>query len=219
MGQQQIDDGPKHGIELLNFMEHAFGIYMGRKVYEVCKNAMKRPMKLLEIFEHAGSVAESEERFLSWEVPITKFPVIQNYTSGKVRKIWVCLGLPIGNKGSTKHYPNELQIMVSFPEEPQFAKGKQSQGASPNIIHSLDAAHLMMTVCKADFPVTTIHDSFGCLAADMPKLFTLLRETFLELYSTDPLKSIFKDISEDLDQVEKGNLDIRSVLDSEYCFS
>ncbi len=99
------------------------------------------------------------------------------------------------------------------------SKGKQSQGASPNAIHSLDAAHLAMTVDRCDFPVTTIHDSFGCLLADMPVLFKTVRETFVELYQADPLSSLMKDLGCNINDVDIGTLDISLVLESEYAFS
>lgn len=75
-----------------------------------------------------------------------------------------------------------------------------------------------MTVYEADFPITTIHDSFGCLLADMPKLFNLIRKTFVRLYKEDPLTTIMKDIGGNLNDVNFGNLDISLILDSEYCF-
>jgi DNA-directed RNA polymerase len=99
------------------------------------------------------------------------------------------------------------------------SKRKQSQGAAPNAIHSLDAAHLMLIVNGADFPVTTVHDSFGCLFADMPELFKLTRKTFVDLYKVNPLYSLMHDIGGDLRNVEMGTLDITLILESEYCFS
>jgi DNA-directed RNA polymerase len=175
-------------------------------------------MQLLEVFENAGKKAEEEGRFLSWTVPITNFPVVQNYTQGVVKKIWVQYGPPQGEKESTGYYRNTLQLAISFVEEVKPSKGKQSQGASPNAIHSLDAAHLAITVARADFPITTVHDSFGSLLADMPTLFRLIRETFIELYAADPLTSIMKDINGNLTNIEFGTLDITQILDSEYCF-
>jgi DNA-directed RNA polymerase len=188
-------------------------------VFEDCKRSLERPMKLLKIFEDAGRKAETEGRFLSWQVPITNFPVIQNYTEGVVKKVWVQYGPPDGPRLKTGYYRNTLQIAISFIEEVIPSKGKQSQGASPNAIHSLDAAHLCLTVYKATFPITTIHDSFGALLADMPKLFTLIRETFVELYKTDPLTSIMKQIGGALEDVPLGTLDIELVKQSEFCFS
>jgi DNA-directed RNA polymerase len=176
-------------------------------------------MQLLSVFESAGKVAEKDGRFLSWNVPVTNFPVVQNYVEGSVKKIWVQYGPPAGLRNSTGYFSNTLQLAVCFMEDTKPSKGKQSQGASPNAIHSLDAAHLALAVTRSDFPVTTIHDSFGCLLGDMAKLFVIIRETFVELYAADPLTSLIADIGGNLDGVELGTLDTSLVLDSEYCFA
>jgi DNA-directed RNA polymerase len=219
LGEQQISDAKKHGIELLLYMEHRWGAYLGRVVFSDCKDSLQKPMQLLHIFEKAGKDAEDRGEFLSWTVPITNFPVVQNYTEGSVKKVWIQYGPPRGQRKSTGFYENTLQISICFPEEPIIAKGKQSQGASPNIIHSLDAAHLMLTVHKCPFVVTTVHDSFGCHFADMPLLYRTIRETFLELYKENPLFSIIDDIQGDINGLELGTLDMNWVLHSEYCFS
>lgn len=218
LGQQQIDDARRHGIELLLSMEHKWGSYLGRLIYNNCRQSLARPMQLLNIFEKAGRNAEEKGRFLSWTVPVTNFPVVQNYTQGKVRKIWVQYGPPTGKRLSTGYFSNTLQLNVCFIEDVEPAKGRQGQGASPNLIHSLDAAHLIMTVCRADFPVTTIHDSYGCLLADMPELYNKVRETFVELYENNPLHGLMDDIEGDVSGVSFGDLNIKDVLNSEYCF-
>ena len=219
LGQQVIDDSKRHGIEQLLYMEHKWGAFLGRETFEDCQQSLQRPMRLLKVFEMAGKKAEQEGRFLSWIVPITNFPVVQNYTQGKVKKIYVQYGPRKGLRNSTGYYPNTLQLSICFLEDMEPSKRKQSQGASPNAIHSLDAAHLTMTVCACDFGVTTVHDSFGCLLADMPILYSTIRKTFVELYKTDPLTSIMKDIDGDMSSIEYGTLNINDILDSEYCFA
>ena len=47
----------------------------------------------------------------------------------------------------------------------------------------------------------------------------IVREQFVELYKTNPLKSLMDDIGGDISEVAIGNLDINLVLDSEYCFA
>jgi DNA-directed RNA polymerase len=218
LGQQQIDDSKKHGIDQLLFMEHKWGAFLGKEVYNDCKISLKRPMQLLSVFEQAGKAAELRGDFLSWTVPVTDFPVVQNYTEGKVKKIYVQYGPPKGDRLSTGYFTNTLQLAICFIEDVYPSKGKQAQGASPNAIHSLDAAHLAITVALADFSVTTIHDSFGCLLADMPELFRIIRETFVQLYASDPLGHIMADIDGDISEVQFGTLDLTLILDSEYCF-
>ena len=218
LGQQVIDDSQKHGIEALYSLEHRWGAYLGRELWNTCKETIPRPMKLLAIFEEAGKKAEKEGRFLSWTVPHTNFPVVQYYVEGKVKKRYVQYG-PKLRESSTGYFENTLQLQICFVEDTQLCKRKQAQGASPNAIHSLDAAHLTLTVNACEFPVTTIHDSFGCHLADMPKLYKTLRETFVLLYEDNPLWKLLEDIDGDATQVEIGSLNIKDVLDSEYCFS
>ena len=218
MGQQIIEDAKKHGIPALLSMEHSWGSFMGRLIYEDCKVSLKRPTQLLSKFEQAGKKAEKEGRFLNWTVPVTNFPVVQHYTEGVIKKIHVQYGPPKGDKLTTGYYENTFYIAISFVEEVKISLRKQSQGAAPNAIHSLDAAHLTMVVNTADFPVTTIHDSFGCLLADMPELYKITRETFVELYKTDPLHKLMSDIGGDLDGIQLGTLNLEDVLESQYCF-
>lgn len=217
--QQVIDDSKKHGIDMLIYSEWKWSAYLGREIYETCKTALQRPMQLLSVFEQAGKKAEARGEFLSWHVPVTNFPVVQNYTEGNVKKIYVQYGPPLGARKNTGYFENTLQLAICFTEDVRPSKGKQAQGASPNAIHSLDAAHLTLTTYRADFPITTIHDSFGCLLGDMPKLYKLIRETFVELYENQPLQKLMEDIDGDLSNVEIGDLDISLILESEYCFS
>jgi len=174
--------------------------------------------RLKKITEAPAELAE-DDMFLSWTVPVTNFPVVQNYVEGAVKKIWVQYGPPKGARSSTGYYDNTYQLAICFIEHPRPSRKKQSQGASPNAIHSLDAAHLTLAVNRANFPITTIHDSFGCLLGNMADLFIIIRESFVELYSTDPLTSLMRDINGDISNVEIGNLDISLILDSEYAFA
>jgi len=219
LGEQQILDAKKHGIDLLLHMEHKWGAWLGRLVFEDCKASLEKPMRLLNIFENAGRNCEKIEEFLSWNVPIVNFPVVQNYTEGKVKKIYVQYGPPVGSRKSTGYYENTFQLAICFIEDVVPSKGKQSQGAAPNVIHSLDAAHLALTTHRCDFTITTIHDSYGCLFADMPNLFRIVRETFVELYKDNPLFPIMDDIDGDLTYLEMGDLDINLILESEYAFA
>lgn len=219
MSKQVQEDARKHGIPLLLSLEATWASYMGRSLYEDCKLSLERPAQLLAKFEEAGKVAESKNTFLHWTLPITYFPVVQHYTEGAVRKIYVQYGPPIGERLNTGYFENTFQLSVCFVEEPVMSKRKQSLGASPNAIHSLDATHLILTVCAAPFDTTTIHDSFGCALADMSDLFVIVREQFIQLYKADPLTKLLGDMQISKDGLEIGALDISKVEQSEYAFA
>lgn len=64
---------------------------------------------------------------------------------------------------------------------------KQVNAIIPNVIHSLDANHLMKVVKKVYFklnkPVITIHDCFGTHPNNMATLIEIVKCEFVELYS------------------------------------
>jgi len=219
LGQQVIDDARKHGIEQLMSMEHGWGAYMGRMIFEDCKESLRRPMQLLDVFRDAGEKAEKRDEFLSWHTPVTNFPVVQHYVEGTVKKTYIQYGPPVGEKLKTGYYENTRQLHICFMEDLQNSPKKQASGASPNAIHSLDAAHLTLCINRCDFPVTTIHDSFGCLLGDMAELYAVVRETFVELYSGPVLENLIAEMGGDMSAVEIGTLDLKLVLDSEYAFA
>lgn len=170
-------------------------------------------MQLLKAFEELGEEAEKAREPLQWIVPITNWPAVQYYTEGKVKKVWVQWGPPEGQRLNTRYFVNTLQLAICFTEDVQLAHGRQRQGAAPNIIHSLDAAHLMLTVDACPFPVTTIHDSYGALLADVPELFVTVREQFVRIHKEIDIEEITGK------EFALGSLDIELVKESEYCFS
>jgi DNA-directed RNA polymerase len=252
LGQQQIDDARKHGVELLAYMENRWGSYMGQMIYSSCRESMLKPMQLLKAFEDAGkkqeqlgiteskalaaklmeenggiadssekaqrAIADAKMKFLAWRLPVTNFLVVQRYTEGTTKKVYVQYGPPKGERATNAHYENTYQLAICFTEIHKASVGKQSLGASPNAIHSLDAAHLVMTVCACPFDVVTIHDSFGASLGDLPALYRIVREQFVELYRHDPLTSIMNDIGGDISHIQMGTLDLNLVLESEFAF-
>ena len=116
------------------------------------------------------------------------------------------------------HGEVKLHLNLESWEEDSLDRDAQRLGASPNIVHSLDAVHMMMTIDSCPFSVFSVHDSFGTTAGHMGELFQRVRETFVELYETDPLLQIMRQLDcEDL-MPPRGNLDLREVLESDYCF-
>jgi DNA-directed RNA polymerase, mitochondrial len=219
MGNQVKEDSKKHGIKLLTHVDTRWASFMGRNIYKACGEYINRPMQLLDHFKLAGAAAEAKGEFLAWEVPVTRFPVVQEYTEGIVKKVYIPYGPKVGEKKSNNHDASVLQLNIAFIEERIPSQGKQAAGAAPNIVHSLDAAHLMLISHRCDFPISTVHDSFGTLPCYMPQLYQIVRETFYELYVTDPLKEIAIQIKMDLSNFDFGTYDISGVLDAEFAFS
>jgi DNA-directed RNA polymerase len=90
---------------------------------------------------------------------------------------------------------------------------------APNLIHSLDASLLHIAFLKFDAPFTVIHDSVLCRATDMGKLNNVVRETYMELFtSSNVLEDFAQAIGAETPPPIIGDLDPSSVLNSTYFF-
>ena len=104
---------------------------------------------------------------------------------------------------------------------------KQVQSIAPNIIHSFDAAHLMLTVedMGANYSYAMVHDSFGTHACDVDALLESTKRTFVQIYEQDWFADLDFDFHAQLGEVteveppERGTFDIQEVLDSDYFFA
>jgi len=122
----------------------------------------------------------------------------------------------------------------SYTEELETLDARRMrQGVAPNLVHSLDAAHLMLTVQAAlaeditSFAV--IHDSFGVHASDTARFSQIIREEFVRMYEDHDVLSEWASgvvpklppaVLEKLPpKPERGTLDIRGVLRNAFFFS
>jgi len=206
MGQQVIDD-TRDISPYLRDKEHLWGALLGSLVYKTCYEELKGPAMLLRLFQTLAERANKKKEHLQWLSPVTNFPVIQAY-----RK-------PTSKRTELKYGDDILKVQLQVWEETTVNESKQKTGAAPNIVHSLDAVHLTMCIHDANYPVTVVHDSFGSHAGNMNKMFYHVRKKFVELYELQPLEFILEQLNS-LDLTpNKGNLDVKSVLRSDFAFA
>lgn len=103
----------------------------------------------------------------------------------------------------------------------EYDKQTAANGISPNFVHSLDSAHLCMTINAFDGRIIPIHDSFATHMSDTDAMHTALRQTFYDMYQADILGLLneFVEIPEDLVQPKRGKLKLESVLTSRFMFT
>jgi DNA-directed RNA polymerase, mitochondrial len=181
----------------------------------------------MAFFQKVAGALAHEGKALRFTNPVG-FPVIQQYTYYDVKKVKLYL------YDRTVDALKRSQVSVRVKESKRVDKKKAKAAVSPNIIHSMDSSHLLLTVLTAkqngvnDFFL--IHDSFATTAADTDIMYQAIRASFVELYSDyclydDLLNQASKQLSyEGLSKLDvtipkKGSLDLSSILDSEYCFS
>lgn len=194
-------------------MQFSWASYFGDLIYFTARGKKDQAAKLpglaqtLTLFEELASKSLKEDKKLSWIVPVTNFPVVQQYQKSKMVRI------KLSYRGEV------VRLHVAIFEEQSINKGKQKTSAAPNIIHSFDAAHLQMTVVSSEFRTATIHDSFGCLPCDMGNLFEGVRESFVDFYQADPLAQLLAQQGASDMMPERGNLDLEDILKSDFAFA
>src|SRR6266704_1645032 len=69
---------------------------------------------------------------------------------------------------------------------------RQVDGIVAHLVHSLDAAHMMLTINRLEAEgvhhFAMVHDSFGVHASDIDVLNRALREEFVRIYSEPVLR-------------------------------
>jgi len=206
MGQQIIDD--TRGLsEYHRDMSMVWGYKLGSLVHDICYEKLPGPAKMLTMFEQLAVQENDKDVPIAYEQIVTGFPFVHSYREPEKKRVKLFYGKEM------------LRINIQIWKEATLKKSKQKTGASPNIVHSLDAVHLTMCVHDADYPVTVVHDSFGCHAGNMNHMFIHVREKFVELYEKDPLNHVMSQMDATHLIPTKGNLDVTEVINSDYAFA
>ncbi|KAK1551567.1 hypothetical protein Q3G72_000525 [Acer saccharum] len=121
-----------------------------------------------------------------------------------------------------------LQILALQRETDKVMAKRQRTAFPPNFVHSLDGSHMMMTAVackKAGLNFAGVHDSYWTHACDVDEMNRILREKFVELYEKPILENLLESFQKSFPNLnfpplpERGDFDLREVLDSPYFFN
>lgn len=137
------------------------------------------------------------------------------------------VGIPVLN-WSEKHTSVQLKIRSMGVSEVllrkrtgNYDKTTAKNGVSPNFVHSLDSAHLCLTINDFHGQIVPIHDSFATHMCDVDAMHYSLRRTFIDMYSTDILGLLdeLNVYTEDKPTKPKfGNLNLHHIEHSRFMF-
>lgn len=187
--------------------------WLGGVVWDSIGEVVIKAREAMDWLRSLADVASEQNKDVTWVTPLG-LKVAQHYRIGNRKK----LTLKAGGR-----------MYLSIWEEDDRVNGPVSRnGVCPNLIHSLDASAMFRTVNIAAGDGVThfqmIHDGFGCHAADAPKLFAALRESYTSIFSEDLLGLLvegWKDtIGPDIPEPPAtGTLDISNLEASAYFFA
>tara|TARA_B100001094_G_scaffold332019_1_gene402390 strand:- start:1021 stop:3507 length:2487 start_codon:yes stop_codon:yes gene_type:complete len=201
--------------------------YLSRHSWEAVNKVISSAQNGMSFFQQLCGALAHEGKHMNWFTPVG-FPASQFYPSNNFKKVKIYL------YDREAKIPQRTQVTLRSPDYNRVDKRKSKTAISPNVIHSLDSAHLLITVLNCikndeNMPFFLIHDSFATTAAQTQKLYEVIRESFIEMYSTDSWYEYLKrQVEAQLDNPETnrvpespdlGELDLNLIAESKYCFS
>lgn len=217
--------------------------YMAGLIWDSLKGVVVKAVEAMEWLQTASGLLAKDKNIEGKNLPTTwitpaGFPVKQKYPKVRVKRLNTVLSGSIKifdtTSGSTEEATDGSVLRLAFAEPTdEIDSRKQKQGIAPNFVHSMDASHLMLTVCacvdKGVNAFAMIHDSYGVHAGYGSIMFTTVREVFVSTYTeNDVLQDLHDHICnllspkmlKDLPEVPtKGDLDLDCAKESMYAFS
>ncbi|MGB4334915.1 MAG: DNA-directed RNA polymerase [Chromatiaceae bacterium] len=139
-----------------------------------------------------------------------RYPLVDGFSRWLRRVAKACEGVPLvwlsprgfpvcqdkfmlrGSSLNARLGSREVRVDIKRLTE-EVARRDQGNALLPNLIHSLDATHLAMTLLSAArrgvTDVGTIHDCLLCHPNEAPVLGKVVRQTFVELYGLDAVNA------------------------------
>lgn len=225
--------GDKEADEEAKKLRNDRVVFMAQHMMEACKGFLGSALKVMEWLQECAKAVAIANQPIYWTTP-AGFTVRHFYGLDKAVRHECMLD-------------GHFVKLTRSEKTAQLSVKEQTQGIAPNFVHSLDAAALKLCLgkCKEagieDF--ASVHDAYGTHAANMGALTQFLREAFVEVHEHDVLGEfraacvrVLVDalvVTEGLDPLEasekaegmlpppleRGTLDIREVLHSDYFFA
>jgi DNA-directed RNA polymerase len=196
---------------------HSACVVLAKFIFKAVQETVVKAAEAMDWMQQSAKLVARQQRPVTWITPLG-FPVMQDYRNLKSKEIDTILN---GKRYRLTVVDETLDVNVK----------KSANSISPNVVHSLDASHLMLTVAMGHKEglrsFALIHDSFGVHPSDTPRFFKVIREAFLTLYTaTDVFEDLYKQFQEQIPVDEelpelptKGNLKREAILDSLYAFA
>lgn len=192
--------------------------YIAKLIWSAVNQIVTDACAGMAFFRRCAQLLAHEGKGVQWVTPVG-LPVLHLYTEYKVKKVQLFL------------HDREVRLFARTGATEVVNKDKAADAVSPNVVHSLDSAALMLCVLDCtemgvkDFSL--IHDSFGAHANNTEAMYVAVRQSLINMYEAYcPFEEIRRQTLETLDAKDrvpavpaKGTLDLSQILNAEYAFS
>jgi len=110
-------------------------------------------------------------------------------------------------------------LSVATEDKNEVDLNRHKAATAPNLIHSLDASLLHLSIECFNKPIALIHDSVLSRCTDMDELSAIIRKTYMHLFAEhDYLNEFAQQIGAETQPPIIGDLEPETVIDSTYFF-
>lgn len=193
--------------------------HLAATIYASIGEVVVAAREIMDWLQQVAKLISSNNLPIHWVTP-AGFHVLQAYKVTELTRLQTCVG--------------SISIRRSLAKPTvRIDSRKQVMGLSPNVVHSLDSAHLMLTaneLAKAGLTsFAFIHDSYGTHMGEASDTMSrVLREQFVKMYQGNVLENFTEqlraqipaELAEQLPPLPLvGTLDLEAILDSRYFFA
>ncbi len=169
--------GEPHGHILSEEETKQASIYLARHTLNSIGDTLRSAREIQIWLGVLARTATNAGQPVQWITPLG-LPVVQPY---RVR--------------STKCVSTVMQevYLSGYKQSEDVHVAKQRNAFPPNLIHSIDSTHMLMTATKCEaegLSFTAVHDSYWTHAADVDRMNEILRDQFVRLHEKDLLQDL-----------------------------
>lgn len=189
--------------------------YLAKVIWSSISECVVSAQQCMDWMQKIARDVSKTEVPIIWQTP-SGFKIVQQYPEFKSLRIQT-------------HIDGQLmRPRLSVPDFQKVDKKRAASGLCPNFIHGLDSAVLVLTVLSSKQAGLNnfwmIHDSFSTTVKSAATLARVLREEFVRLFEEHDVVNDFRDemlkcIPEVAPSPQRGKLDLKGVLESEYFFN
>lgn len=222
---------------------YAASWYIAGKNEQAIAETVKSASAGMDFFQKCAAILAEENKHVSFVTPLG-FPVFQFYREERMKKDpktgkWKPdpdrQRMYLTDRATGQRVQNAKNVTKVYTDKVN--RDQSVNAIAPNIIHSMDATHLMKTALLCHElgvdDLMVVHDSFAATLGNIETLTFAVRRAFVDLYKDYNLYEDFRQqCAERLDDPalierlppvpdirEEGTLDLEAVMQSDYCFS
>lgn len=191
--------------------------YMAKLIHDAVTHTVVKAYEGMKWLQDTAKLISKSKDVVQWVTP-NGLLVQQNKYKQKIVKFQMRFN-------NVRHW-----VYMQDDSEVEIDSRGQVQAIAPNFIHSMDACHMQRvinTMSKTTINLFMIHDSFGCDVAHADLLFKTIRSELVRLYDNNNwLKCFLDQVSYTIKDTSKvkniptfGNLCIKDIEKSKYCFA